>query len=171
VLTLEGRPLNVEWYDDEALYISAICYDKAPDSIYHRITKRDALENSDHFAIIIDTYRDGQNAVLFGVSPDNVQFDSKFSIAGGDSGGGAFIDGKLASINSYGLTFGGGFGDFGGGLNSGWGEYSGYVPIFIHEDFILASLVPAPGTWATLMLGLGLTGVALQRRRKAAATA
>lgn len=92
-------------------------------------------------------------------------------IAGGDSGGPGFVDGRLASINSYGLTFGVNFGDFGGGLNSGWGEFSGYVPIFIHEDFILASLVPAPGTWATLMLGLGLTGVALQRRRKAAATA
>ncbi len=68
-------------YDDHALYVGAYCYDAHPDSIFHRITKRDELENSDHFAIIIDTYRDGQNAVLFGVSPDNVQFDSKFSIA------------------------------------------------------------------------------------------
>ncbi len=68
-------------YDDEALYVSAHCYDNRPDSIFHRITKRDALENTDVFSITIDTYRDGQNAVQFGVTPDNVQFDSKFSVA------------------------------------------------------------------------------------------
>ncbi|MEI6409907.1 MAG: DUF5916 domain-containing protein [Bacteroidota bacterium] len=71
-------------YNDYALYIGVRCFDSSPDSIYHRITKRDELENSDDFFVTIDTYRDGQNAVQFGVSPDNVQFDSKFSIANAD---------------------------------------------------------------------------------------
>lgn len=85
-------------------------------------------------------------------------------IAGGDSGGPGFVDGKLASVNSYGLTFGSNFGDFGGGLNSGWGEYSGYVPIFIHEKFI-AGAVPEPATWAMMIAGFGLVGAAARRRR------
>lgn len=68
-------------YDDDALYIGAHCFDTNPDSIFHRLSKRDELDNTDAFSIIIDTYRDGQNAVQFGVTPDNVQFDSKYSIS------------------------------------------------------------------------------------------
>jgi len=68
-------------YDDAALYIGAQCFDSHPDSIFHRLSKRDELENTDAFSIILDTYRDGQNALQFGVTPDNVQFDSKYSVA------------------------------------------------------------------------------------------
>jgi hypothetical protein len=92
-------------------------------------------------------------------------------IAGGDSGGPGFVDGKLASINSYGLTFGPDFGDFGGGLNAGWGEFSGYVPVYIHTDFIASTAVPEPASWAMLILGFGLTGAAARRRRGAAVAA
>ena len=94
------------------------------------------------------------------------------NIAGGDSGGPGFVNGRLSSINSYGLTFGTDFGDFGGGLNSGWGEFSGYVPIFIHTDFINgATDVPEPGTWAMLIAGFGLAGTAMRRKRKTLADA
>jgi hypothetical protein len=93
-------------------------------------------------------------------------------IAGGDSGGPGFVDGKLASINSYGLTFGAAFGDFGGGLNAGWGEFSGYVPVYIHQDFIASAMaVPEPANWAMLIAGFGLTGAAMRRRRAVALTA
>lgn len=92
-------------------------------------------------------------------------------IAGGDSGGPGFVDGKLASVNSYGLTFGTGFGDFKSGLNSSWGEYSGYVPIFIHEKFIRTAMVPEPSTWALMIGGFGLAGASLRRRREAVAKA
>lgn len=68
-------------YDDAALYIGVQCFDSQPDSIFHRITKRDELENTDAFFVVLDTYRDGQNAVQFGVTPDNVQTDSKYSLA------------------------------------------------------------------------------------------
>ena len=100
--------------------------------------------------------------------------DREVGVAGGDSGGGAFIDGKLASVNSYGLTFGTNFGDFSGGLNSGWGEFSGYVPIFIHTDFIngaISAAVPEPATWALMIGGFGLAGASLRRRRLAVAKA
>ena len=92
-------------------------------------------------------------------------------IAGGDSGGPGFVDGKLATINSYGLTFGTNFGDFGGGLNSGWGEFSGYVPVYIHTDFIATTAVPEPASWAMLIMGFGLTGATMRRRRGVTAAA
>ncbi|MBL8771226.1 MAG: PEPxxWA-CTERM sorting domain-containing protein [Phenylobacterium sp.] len=91
-------------------------------------------------------------------------------VAGGDSGGPGFVGGKLASINSYGLTFGTGFGDIRAGLNSSFGEYSGYVPIYIHTDWI-AGVVPEPSTWALMIGGFGLAGSALRRRRPALAKA
>ena len=100
------------------------------------------------------------------------------SIAGGDSGGPGFINGKLASVNSYGLTFGrfclvdlvngacpgpiGG--DFKPGLQSSWGEMNGFVPVFIHESFIAG--VPEPSTWAMLILGFGVAGAAMRRKSK-----
>ena len=103
---------------------------------------------------------------------DNGLGEREVNIAGGDSGGPGFVNGELASINSYGLTFGTTFGDFGGGLNSGFGEYSGYVPVFIHEDFINAAMaVPEPASWALMIAGFGLTGATMRRQRKVAATA
>lgn len=86
------------------------------------------------------------------------------SIAGGDSGGAAFINGQIASVNSYSLSFGTGFGDFKPGLQSSWGEMNGFVPTFIHADFIAG--VPEPGTWAMMILGFGFVGGALRRRGK-----
>jgi Trypsin len=97
--------------------------------------------------------------------------EREVGIAGGDSGGPGFVDGKLASINSYGLTFGANFGDFGGGLNSGWGEYSGYVPVYIHTDFIASTALPEPASWAMLIIGFGLTGATMRRRRDVTAAA
>jgi hypothetical protein len=117
-------------------------------------------------------------AVVFGLGgPANAKYCNgglglrEVGVAGGDSGGPGFIDGKLASINSYGLTFGSDFGDVDDALNSSFGEFSGYVPVFIHEKFIRAAMVPEPSTWALMIGGFGLAGVALRRRRTATAAA
>lgn len=90
---------------------------------------------------------------------------TEVGIAGGDSGGAAFINGQIASVNSYSLSFGTGFGDFKTGLQSSWGELNGFVPTFIHADFING--VPEPGTWAMMILGFGFVGGAMRRRGKA----
>ena len=90
----------------------------------------------------------------------------RVGVAGGDSGGPNFINGLISGVNSYGLSFGANFGDGTAGLNSSFGEFSGYVPTYIHADFINAALVPEPGTY--LLMALGLAGVAgVARRRKA----
>lgn len=87
------------------------------------------------------------------------------SSAGGDSGGPQFVNGRIASLTSYGLSFGPNFGDILGGLQSSFGEFNGFVPTFIHADFIRASLVPEPESWAMMILGFGFVGGAIRRRR------
>ena len=91
-------------------------------------------------------------------------------ISGGDSGGPGFVNGKLASVNSYGLSFGPAFGDFGGGLNSGFGEFSGYAPIFSSAAFVQGA-IPEPATWALMIGGFGMVGAASRRARRAALAA
>ena len=95
---------------------------------------------------------------------DNGLGAREVSIAGGDSGGPGFINGQLASVNSYGLTFGTNFGDAKGGLQSSFGELNGFVPIFLHTGFI--GNVPEPSTWALLLLGFGVAGAAMRRKSK-----
>lgn len=94
---------------------------------------------------------------------------NEVGIDGGDSGGANFINGQLAAVNSYGLSFGTDFGDLDEDLNSTFGEFSGYVPTFIHADFIAASItaaIPEPSTWTMLILGFGVAGGAMRRKNR-----
>jgi hypothetical protein len=91
-------------------------------------------------------------------------------IDGGDSGGPQFVNGQLAGVNSYGLSFGSRYGDIDGALNASFGEFSGYVPTYIHADWINSVLVqdaavPEPASWAMMIAGFGLVGGALRRRQ------
>ncbi|MFC3094511.1 hypothetical protein DRW07_13520 [Alteromonas sediminis] len=92
--------------------------------------------------------------------------DIEVGVSGGDSGGPNFINGLISGVNSYGLTFGQGFGDADEFFNSGFGEYSGYVPTYIHAKFIEDAMVPAPGIIA--LLGLSFLGMGLRARRQSA---
>jgi secreted trypsin-like serine protease len=92
---------------------------------------------------------------------------SEVGVAGGDSGGPQFIGDEIASVTSYGLTFGTSFGDCRAGLNSSCGEFSGYVPVALHLDFIRASMVSTPSSLALSALGLVVLG--LRKRRQTAA--
>lgn len=109
----------------------------------------------------------------FGIAPSAKYCDTglgldEVSIAGGDSGGPGFVGGKVASVNSYGLTFGPFYGDINpspdGSPNSSFGEFNGFVPVSIHRDFIAANAVPEPGSYA--LAALALLGVGWQRRKQ-----
>ncbi|WP_394760499.1 PEPxxWA-CTERM sorting domain-containing protein [Phenylobacterium sp.] len=96
---------------------------------------------------------------------------TEVSTAGGDSGGPQFINGMISSVTSYGLTFGTGVGDIDGKLNDTFGEFNGFVPTFIHTDFINGAMVPEPASWALMIVGFGLTGAAARRNRRRAVIA
>lgn len=99
---------------------------------------------------------------------------SEVGVAGGDSGGPQFLNGKLSSVTSYGLTFGTAFGDCRAGLNSSCGEFNGFVPLHIHGDFIaqsLAGAVPEPETWAMMLMGFGFVGAGMRARSRKVAFA
>ncbi|MBU1011515.1 MAG: carbohydrate binding family 9 domain-containing protein [Bacteroidetes bacterium] len=64
-------------YDDEAIYIAAMLYDTAPDSIVSELSKRDDLGISDNFGIHIDPFNDASIAYSFSVNPAGVQMDAK----------------------------------------------------------------------------------------------
>ncbi len=67
-------------YDDRAVYIGAIMYDTAPDSVLHQLGRRDDDNlNADDFYFKIDPIHNDQDAYQFGVNAAGVQFDSKFS--------------------------------------------------------------------------------------------
>ena len=77
-------------YDNTAIYVSAMMYDTAPDSILHELGLRDAQDpngnqnsaidlNADYFRFVIDPYNARQDAYDFGIYASGVQADSKFS--------------------------------------------------------------------------------------------
>ena len=90
-------------------------------------------------------------------------------VAPGDSGGPQFVNGRIVSVSSFILTFGPDFGDVDDRLNGSWGEFSGFAPVFRNrswiERLVPGAFVPEPGTWAMLITGFGLVGLALRRRR------
>ncbi len=66
-------------YDDKSIYIAARLLDESADSILIELSERDNVQNADWFALILDTYQDGLNGVVFGVTASGVQFDSKLT--------------------------------------------------------------------------------------------
>ncbi|MCH7549089.1 MAG: carbohydrate binding family 9 domain-containing protein [Candidatus Krumholzibacteriota bacterium] len=66
-------------YDDENLYVGFVCYDDAPGEIRATITDRDNIFQDDYIGILIDTFKDEQNAYEFFVNPYGIQGDLRRS--------------------------------------------------------------------------------------------
>lgn len=64
-------------YDNEAIYIGAICYADS-NQISRVLSQRDSYNsNTDYFSVLFDTYNDQLNGFVFSVSTEGVQYDAK----------------------------------------------------------------------------------------------
>ena len=95
----EGRPATQKTevyvgFTDDSLYIGVICFDDEPTKIISSDSRRDsALEDTDSFQVILDTFHDKQNGFVFGTNPAGIEFDGQVikqatNVFG--SGGGGF---------------------------------------------------------------------------------
>jgi len=72
-------------YDNTALYVGAVLYDSAPDSINTNLAKRDnSSAVADYFGVFISPYNDGISAYDFWVLASGVQLDCKHSSGNDD---------------------------------------------------------------------------------------
>lgn len=67
-------------YDNVGIYIGAMMYDNAPDSIGKQLGLRDDYNlSADRFRVVFDTYNTQQDAFDFTVTASDVQFDNRIS--------------------------------------------------------------------------------------------
>ena len=65
-------------YDNDAIYIGVMLYDRDPSLIVTTDTRRDAgLDSMDSFQIIFDTFHDQQNGFVFGTNVAGIQYDAQ----------------------------------------------------------------------------------------------
>ena len=70
-------------YDRDALYIGAWLLDTDPAGIVKGENRRDAsLTETDAFLVVLDTYRDRQNAFVFGTTPAGIEYDGQVTREG-----------------------------------------------------------------------------------------
>ena len=89
----EGQPASERTevrivYTDDTLYVGVVCYDRDPGGIIVSDARRDAaLDETDSFQIIFDTYRDGLNGFVFGTNPAGIEYDGQVTNEGQGGGG------------------------------------------------------------------------------------
>jgi hypothetical protein len=62
-------------YDEKYLYLGAIMYDSAPDSIMARLTRRDEEVDADNIVLCLDPYNDKRSGYYFGLNAAGTQLD------------------------------------------------------------------------------------------------
>lgn len=101
---------------------------------------------------------------LRGAKYCNLGTDLEVSIAGSDPGGPSFINGRIATVNSYSLRNGTGFGDAVASLNNTFSEIDGVVPTNIHRSFITSAMaLPEPSGWEMLITDFRLLRATARR--------
>jgi hypothetical protein len=109
----EGAPASEKTevrvsYTADTLYVGLVAYDRTPEEIIVSDSRRDAaLNDTDSFLLILDTYRDRQNGFVFGTNPVGLQYDGQVSNEGQGTGGNAGTPGGQISGS-------------GGGFNLNW---------------------------------------------------
>jgi len=94
----EGQPVSERTEvrilsDGDALYVGAWLFDRQPGGIVPGEKIRDvSLDNSDYFAVILDTYLDRQNGFVFATTPAGIEYDGQVVKEG--EGGGITVTGQ-----------------------------------------------------------------------------
>src|SRR5687767_11909187 len=89
----EGEPVSERTevrvlFTNDTLYIGAVMYDSDPSGIIISDSRRDsALDDTDSFQMIVDTYRDRQNGFVFGTNPAGIEYDGQVTNEGEGGGG------------------------------------------------------------------------------------
>ena len=95
----EGQPATQRTevfvgFTDDALYIGVVCYEDDPRRIVVAGGRRDSpLDDTDSVQVVLDTFRDRQNGLIFGTNPAGIQYDGQVTREGASdfvTGGGAF---------------------------------------------------------------------------------
>jgi hypothetical protein len=84
----EGQPASFDTevrvlYDDRALYVGVFAKDEQPGRLIVNDLKRDyAVDSSDGFRVILDTFHDGRNGYLFATNPAGARWDAQMTNEG-----------------------------------------------------------------------------------------
>jgi hypothetical protein len=76
-------------YTDEALYVACRCYDRFEPAA-STFERDHVVGDSDYFVLLLDTFNDNENALIFGTTPTGLRTD--FSVSGDGDGGAASAD-------------------------------------------------------------------------------
>jgi hypothetical protein len=74
-------------YNDKTLYIGLWAFDSIPGQVIATQMRRDGdLSDDDYFQVILDTFLDRQNGLLFSTNPDGARFDAQVRNEGRSEG-------------------------------------------------------------------------------------
>ena len=62
-------------FDDEAIYVGAHLYDRAPDSVAAVLARRDRAVSADRFVVFLDPYHDRRSGFFFGINAAGTLYD------------------------------------------------------------------------------------------------
>jgi len=63
-------------YDEHNLYAVFVCFDKEPEKIRARMTRREDIFSDDSVEVMIDTFHDARRAYAFATNPFGIQWDA-----------------------------------------------------------------------------------------------
>src|SRR5438270_9805634 len=88
-------------YDDHNLYAAFVCWDKEPNKIRARMTRREDVFSDDSVEIMIDTFNDARRAYAFAVNPLGIQWDALWTegtIGNGQAGDFSGFDSSFDTV-------------------------------------------------------------------------
>ncbi|MEX1013825.1 MAG: DUF5916 domain-containing protein, partial [Candidatus Paceibacterota bacterium] len=73
------RTVMMASYDDDYIYFAMRAYDSNPEGIRGNVLIRDRFGSDDYFEVMIDTFNDNENAMVFTTNPNGIRRDVAIS--------------------------------------------------------------------------------------------